>query len=229
MRHRAATAVFTALAWMLVYPAPSLAKPTRTPTRSAVRSQIASRPTFHERVSTRNAVGLRENSNPDSRRSARSTPRLIAVAAHPGPRVVAHVPTADPTMVAAARTLRPAGRVDRPRRAGWINESTVHYSFPSLRETKPSHPPADGAATGDEPAEDNPSALTNVGGVLRSDPHGDAEAPTLNSMEEGTSASALLPSLYDTHGRLVVPPPLYGSHDILIHQNQVADRSNTMS
>jgi len=34
----------------------------------------------------------------------------------------------------------------------------------------------------------------------------------------------LLPTLYNKRGRLIVPPPLKGSHEILIHQNLVADR-----
>jgi Family of unknown function (DUF5715) len=32
------------------------------------------------------------------------------------------------------------------------------------------------------------------------------------------------PPLYTSRGRLIVPPPLKGSHDILVRQNQVADR-----
>ena len=31
-------------------------------------------------------------------------------------------------------------------------------------------------------------------------------------------------SLYDSRGRLVVPPPLYGSHENLLHQNEMATR-----
>jgi hypothetical protein len=31
------------------------------------------------------------------------------------------------------------------------------------------------------------------------------------------------PPLYTSRGRLIVPPPLKGSHEILLHQNQVAD------
>ena len=38
------------------------------------------------------------------------------------------------------------------------------------------------------------------------------------------SDTAFVPELYNRRGRLVVPPPLRGSHDILVHQNQVADR-----
>jgi hypothetical protein len=36
------------------------------------------------------------------------------------------------------------------------------------------------------------------------------------------SPRALL--VYDDRGRLVVPAPLYGSHEVLLHQNQMADR-----
>jgi hypothetical protein len=31
-------------------------------------------------------------------------------------------------------------------------------------------------------------------------------------------------SLYDSHGRLIVPAPLFGSREILLHQNEMADR-----
>ena len=48
--------------------------------------------------------------------------------------------------------------------------------------------------------------------------------PQLPSVEEAVSTPVILPSLYNKRGRLIVPPPLKGSHEILIHQNQVADR-----
>jgi hypothetical protein len=107
-----------------------------------------------------------------------------------------------------------------------IATNSVHYSFPALPQGGRSRPPADGSATGDEPAEGNPFALTNVGGILRSDsaPRGDAGMLPSKASAEGASTPSLLPSLYDAHGRLVVPPPLYGSHDTLVHQNQMADR-----
>lgn len=51
----------------------------------------------------------------------------------------------------------------------------------------------------------------------------------LKSVEQEAATPVLLPnlrvaSLYDSRGRLIVPPPLYGSHEILVHQNQMADR-----
>jgi hypothetical protein len=52
----------------------------------------------------------------------------------------------------------------------------------------------------------------------------DAQRPLLPDVEEAASTPIILPSLYNRRGRLVVPPPLKGSHEILVHQNLVADR-----
>ena len=74
------------------------------------------------------------------------------------------------------------------------------------------HLPDDGTATGDEGSP-----------VIASTP----KWPPIQSI--GETSSALLPplriaSLYDSRGRLIVPPPLYGSREILLHQNLMADR-----
>ena len=50
------------------------------------------------------------------------------------------------------------------------------------------------------------------------------ERPQLRTVEEEASTPVILPTLYNRRGRLIVPPPLRGSHDILVHQNQVAER-----
>jgi Family of unknown function (DUF5715) len=50
-----------------------------------------------------------------------------------------------------------------------------------------------------------------------------SELPRIKSIEEEASTPVLLQSLYDERGKLVVPPPLYGSHEVLLHQNQMAD------
>ncbi|MGD0444581.1 MAG: DUF5715 family protein [Edaphobacter sp.] len=63
-----------------------------------------------------------------------------------------------------------------------------------------------------------PSA--NVVNILRTN----TQRPRLASAEEAASTPVILPSLYNRRGRLIVPPPLKGSHDILVHQNEVADR-----
>ncbi|MEO6805711.1 MAG: DUF5715 family protein [Edaphobacter sp.] len=49
--------------------------------------------------------------------------------------------------------------------------------------------------------------------------------PSSPSRIERTAYSPVIqPSLYNKRGRLVVPPPLRGSREILVRQNQVADR-----
>ena len=51
-----------------------------------------------------------------------------------------------------------------------------------------------------------------------------AEHPEPTFPPQAATAPVLLPTLYNKRGRLIVPPPLKGSHEILIHQNLVADR-----
>ncbi|WP_260703415.1 DUF5715 family protein [Edaphobacter flagellatus] len=48
--------------------------------------------------------------------------------------------------------------------------------------------------------------------------------PQLDSVEQEATTPVILPALYNKHGRLIVPPPLRGSHEILVRQNVVADR-----
>jgi hypothetical protein len=50
------------------------------------------------------------------------------------------------------------------------------------------------------------------------------EKPQLKSIADEATAPAILPVLYNKRGRLIIPPPLKGSHEILLHQNEVADR-----
>ncbi|MEI9978762.1 MAG: DUF5715 family protein [Edaphobacter sp.] len=48
--------------------------------------------------------------------------------------------------------------------------------------------------------------------------------PRLPDVDEAASTPVILPEIYNKRGRLIVPPPLKGSHEILVRQNQVADR-----
>jgi hypothetical protein len=65
-----------------------------------------------------------------------------------------------------------------------------------------------------------PQQPANIVTVAR---HSDAR-PELAPAPEVAAAPVLLPTLYNKRGRLIVPPPLKGSHEILLHQNEVADR-----
>ena len=49
------------------------------------------------------------------------------------------------------------------------------------------------------------------------------ERPQLEPVEEAAATPVILPALYNKRGHLIVPRPLKGSHEILVHQNQVAD------
>jgi hypothetical protein len=51
-----------------------------------------------------------------------------------------------------------------------------------------------------------------------------SKRPQLPDTEEVAATPVILPTLYNKRGRLIVPPPLKGSHEILVHQNQIADR-----
>jgi len=69
------------------------------------------------------------------------------------------------------------------------------------------------------PVEQSRSRATAIGEIRRN-----VSSPHLPSVEEVASTPVMLPSLYSKRGRLIVPPPLKGSHEILVHQNQVADQ-----
>jgi hypothetical protein len=48
--------------------------------------------------------------------------------------------------------------------------------------------------------------------------------PHLDTVEEEAATPVILPALYNKRGRLIIPPPLRGSREILVRQNVVADR-----
>ena len=64
------------------------------------------------------------------------------------------------------------------------------------------------------------STPVSVVSVIRST----GKRPQLPSAQEVASTPVILPTLYNKRGRLIVPPPLKGSREILVHQNLVADR-----
>ena len=50
-----------------------------------------------------------------------------------------------------------------------------------------------------------------------------ADKPQLPPVEDLAGTPIILPTLYNKRGRLIVPPALKGSHEILLHQNEMAD------
>jgi hypothetical protein len=122
-------------------------------------------------------------------------------------------------------------RAPRTERADRIEAPTARPAPILAEQRRPaaSRLPADSSATGDDPDLDNATALINVGGVLRPATGSAPDRLRLPSIEEEAATPVLLPplrvsSLYDSRGHLMVPPPLFGSHENLLHQNQMADR-----
>jgi hypothetical protein len=71
-----------------------------------------------------------------------------------------------------------------------------------------------------------PASSSEIMGTLDAVTPPPAGVPALAGMvptEDLAAQPVLLPSLYDKRGRLIVPPALKGSHEILVHQNQMAD------
>jgi len=243
MRQKAATAALVALASIPFCTGLLLAKPTRTLPRPAARRQIVAEPAQrspHERAA-HPAAAQRPGAHSSARNlapsheSARSQP---VGHSHSRPRTLAEERNlaAQAAIAAADHRSRPETRAElrsethpdirtnRFRRIS-VPESSPRYAFVAPRNTIPLRTPADPPVVEDDSASDTPTALTNVGGLLLPGP---GVQPLRSIGEEAATPVLLSPlrvaSLYDSQGRLVVPAPLYGSHEILLHQNQMANR-----
>jgi hypothetical protein len=74
----------------------------------------------------------------------------------------------------------------------------------------------------DSPQSDEAKQISVISTIRTADTTG-AGKPQLPPIEEIASEPVILPTLYNKRGRLIVPPALKGSHEILIRQNQMAD------
>jgi hypothetical protein len=86
-------------------------------------------------------------------------------------------------------------------------------------DTTAPEPPHRSRTTGARPQSASVSKPTSVVSVIRPTPR----PPALPSVEEEAATPVILPSLYNKRGKLIVPHALKGSHEILLHQNEVAD------
>jgi Family of unknown function (DUF5715) len=199
-----------ALASILLFTAPLPARPTRTLARPAAHRLIVTQPAprlAHSRTAHPHDIGRTASATrmPAKTASARTPATESSSSRHSRQRSLTEERAlASRSAIAAAdRGSRPESRTSRPHRA----ESAIENSAPV-----------------DELAEQS-TALTNVGGVMRPA----AGTLPLKSIGEEAATPVLLPklrvaSLYDSRGRLIMPAPLYGSREILLHQNQMAAR-----
>jgi hypothetical protein len=194
------------------------ARPTRSLARRSEGRLIVAQPT--ERLSRRQSAHLRANSrlgthvrsHSDARATENEQRAALNLSRYAGP-------TAPHSMIAHRSAIRPAiSSPDADQVHSWIRTHQV-------RQRSLDAQTSNSTSAGGEPILDSSSTLINVDGVLRPS----TEAHPLPSIEQEAATPLILPALrvsalYDNHGRLMVPQPLYGTHDILIHQNQMADR-----
>lgn len=239
MRRYAAAAVLSSLACLLFCTAPLLARPTRTitPASRKFAPAPASPDSSRSRAtrSTRTLAAAHTPARP--RRSAASPSHSRSAPASKRTRTAAasrHTPAARPTRAQARaldreRALASQSAVAAAERGSHSKAKPQPAPDRPQRATHFTPPQAPSNSASDSSPDVNPSALTNVGGALRPAVPG---ALPLKSIEEEAATPVLLPplrvsSLYDSRGRLIVPKPLYGTHEILVHQNEMADRDGS--
>jgi hypothetical protein len=226
MRPKAAVAACMALATIHFCAAPLLAKPTRTLARPGPHKLVATQPAPH--LSHERAEHPHSVEHPAKSASARTQAGESAdlrSSRHARPRTLAE------ERAFAARSAIAAA--DRNAHLQPHNSHSRHYEppiqvaavAPLLRHRETAVSP-DFSPSPDQFASRS-TALTNVGGVLRPAAPGTVPSNSFNE-EEVVSTPVLLPklrvaSLYDNRGRLIMPAPLYGSREILLHQNEMAD------
>jgi len=217
MRTKAPVAALMALACLQLCGVQLLARPTRSLARHSEGRLIVAHPTqrlSRERTARRRAnarLGTHSPSHADARATASEQHVAVNLSRYAGPTAPHSIATRH-----AHTSLVSNPETDRVH-AWMLTHEEQQRSLTAQT--------ASSTASGNEPVEDDSATLINVGGVLR--PLN--EVHPLPSIEEEAATPVILPALrvsalYDSHGHLMVPQPLYGSHDILLHQNQMADR-----
>ena len=186
---------------------------------------------------SRSAAGLSRHESPAAQRSQVGTHTADSNARH----VASHDQPHSSSVARRQRSLAAQAAIDaadngvraeQPTRMVRMKGLSAGFAPPATpsnlaqqHTVDAQHLSSDGAAADDEQVTGASTILTSVGGILPST----TEARPLPSIEEEAAAPVLLPALrvsalYDSRGHLILPPPLYGSHEILLHQNQMADR-----
>lgn len=149
----------------------------------------------------------RVRSSSRSRRGRKSGPGSARASA----RVEGHrrKATSQDFLDAAGAVVAKNGRPSRAQSADAASPSAVGESGEKLAEVR-----ASDVAGSNQPATPSASSVTRAASVN----------PRLGTVEEEAATPVILPTLYNKRGRLIVPPPLRGSHEILVRQNRVADR-----
>ena len=211
MRLNAPLTALLALAVLFLLPATLLAKPAHRHAHKAVTHK-----------QTHKAAKHPHNTHP----SATHTRSTHVASRHTATRVRSHrVKTQQHLSRTKAETRRSAAaRVeasnDAPKKATAADFVKAAAAQPEDREISSSHHTERAAHSRASSRRSGSAKATPVVNVIRPT----TEKPQLKSVEEDAATPMILPTLYNKRGRLIVPPPLKGSHEILLHQNEVADR-----
>ena len=240
MRQKAATAALVALASIPFCTGPLPAKPTRALPRPAAHRQIVADPaprTPRERAAHPAAAPHAAAPRPGA---AHATLAVHTLAANRESALTGSAyPRSRARTLAGERSLAARAAIaatDRNSRAEYRSETRTIRRAPGSTPENAPHPPfvaprnpvplrasSEAGAIADGQA----FAPAAIAGAADLDP-ATGEQPLRSIGEEAATPVLLSPlrlaSLYDSRGRLVVPAPLYGSREILLHQNQMADR-----
>ena len=223
---------------------PLLGKPTRTLPRPGVRFVEPTPHATHERASRHTTRPEGRVARRDAAASSKHPPQPRSRAAAADVRGGRRTATSRDFLQAADPSSAKGNHVGRAQRKRGAHTAEVAASpggrSGSLKrkgEAINARLTDSGGSKGDfsSARSSDGRLLLNDGGVLRGVDAGDpsiAAAAALSHMkpvEEEAATPLLIPklrvaSLYDSRGHLMVPAPLYGSHEILLHQNQMADR-----
>ncbi|HMH14768.1 MAG TPA: DUF5715 family protein [Edaphobacter sp.] len=236
MRSNAPIQAFLALAALLFLPAPLHAKPAHH--SSAHKTTVADPPkkNIHKKSAdeataspsthkSRHHRGKTPQSSPANIQQVRSSHRKASAANNPTSK------TATSDKEPDTATNEPA--TQKATSADFIKAASGHVD---ASEASPEAPHVDKALAIKTPPAESDDAVLNSHPARTKSISPEKPVPVLNAIrktterpqlepvEEAASTPVILPALYNKRGHLIVPPPLKGSHEILVRQNQVADR-----
>ena len=192
----------------------------KKPTGEAASSQSTHSSKHHASKPHQSAPAVVKQVRSSSHREATNHHLTSAdeTAIEPTPVAVSETAPSAPRKATSADFLKAAsGQIDSPEsspEAPPVDKALAIKTPPSESDdTAPSlHPVRMKSTTSEKPVP--------VVSVVRKT----TERPQLEPVEEAAATPVILPALYNKRGRLIVPRPLKGSHEILVRQNQVADR-----
>jgi hypothetical protein len=221
MRPKAHIAVLRSLACILLCSGSLLAKPTRSLAHDSVRKPVISTPSWHD---VSHARTTHRPANAPLTAHATWTERGAAHLADQSAHASTHLTPTAPGRAVKQPLIANHAEVRAETAYAAADSATIDRVH--IWELTHRNPPATHAVAGPSTKSAAPagndilSDNSSSSGLLRTTP----ELPRVKSIEEEAVTPVLLPSLYDKRGHLIVPAPLYGSHDVLVHQNQMADR-----